>query len=460
MKSNQKMLRDLKKNLDSYAFTGLVSENLGIGTEDDKLSSFNDLSFRILQPETARRIYANSDILQNIVDMPAEDATREGFKLTSSLDEDGASKIILERLEELKINKILEKHLKNINMYSEGSLVIPIIRESFENHNDERLSINAIERIEGINVLDEDDFSLFVNNTEPLDINYHKIDRVFIRGQVIHPSRFMWDAYKYFPMENQGVSKLQKVLLACLALRITTWSLSTVMIEVQNKVLKVADLDSYADQDNMPDFANTKTSKRTLVINKMKRWMTSSKMLVIDKDDSYERQMYNVTGLKETTDFLFQYLSAVSKQSQASIKGQALGTISGSDTDAKQYASKLRSDEQESRSRPIIEYIINLIKNEKQGKYYKKFGLLGTQINFKLEFNQIWKADETENSVNRLRDSQRGQVDISTGVRSADQVQAELYPENIEEPLPEMPENLTAKEIADMQREHQRLLEF
>jgi len=49
----------VKANLDSTF--GLISENLGIGTATDKLTSFNDFNFRRINPEEARRIYANSD---------------------------------------------------------------------------------------------------------------------------------------------------------------------------------------------------------------------------------------------------------------------------------------------------------------------------------------------------------------------------------------------------------------
>jgi hypothetical protein len=97
---HKEVAKEIKQNLDSYAFSGLVSEALGIGTEADKLTTFNDYSFKRMQPTTARRLYASSDILQNIVDIPALDATREGFELTSNWDDEGASDLMNERLEE------------------------------------------------------------------------------------------------------------------------------------------------------------------------------------------------------------------------------------------------------------------------------------------------------------------------------------------------------------------------
>jgi phage-related protein (TIGR01555 family) len=437
----QHLLKDLKSKLDSYAFTGLVSQDLGIGTADDKLTSFDDYTFKYIAPSTARRIYANGDVLQNMVDVPAMDATREGFELTSEYDEFDASKIMTKRLQELCIDDVLRDHLENIATYSRGSMVMPIVDEYLPLQSHDMLSINLIRRVEAINVLTEDDFTFIFNTTDPFKASYLRPMQTMVRGAIVDPTRFQWGVYKYFARENIGVSLLSKVLLACLALRVTNWSLASVMLEVQNKVLKVSNLDNYAQQDGGVDLRGNTATQRDNVLTRIKRWMTTQKMMVLDKDDDFTRQMYSASGTKEATDFFWEYLSAITGYPKATLIGQPLGAITAADVDARRYAQKVRSSLQFKYCLPVLRYVINLLKFEQSGEFYKKFGMRAADIHFDIDFKQIWQANEQEQAQIKLTDSQRGQVDVQNGVRSADQVRAELYPDLDEFEFPVLPEN-------------------
>lgn len=428
---------------------GLLSTSLGIGTSEDKLTSFDNFSFSSLTPTAARRLYANSDIMQNIVDIPAFDATREGFTLKSEYDDQDASKIMMDRLEELNIKDLFREYLEAYSIYSRGVLFYPILKEGIKTDLNQRLSINNIERVEGINVITEDDFNFQFNTYDPFSVSYLKPEYTAIRGINVHPSRFRWAVYKFFPRDNTGVSMLEKVLLACLALRVTNWSLASIMVEIQNKVLKVENLDSYVNQNVSPDFKEQGVTKRSSLIDMAKQWLTSSKMMVIDKDDSYERQIYSATGVKEATDFFFEYLSSVSNRPQAVIKGQAMGTISSADVDQRRYAERVRSHEQKRVLEPVLKYVIQILKNEQSSEFYKVLGSASEDIEFEIEWNQIWQPDANEESQIKLRNSQRSQIDISTGVRAPDQVRRELYPELKDEPLPEIPEDIEEFKIPE-----------
>jgi uncharacterized protein len=434
------LLTDLRSKLDSYAFTGLVSQDLGIGTADDKLTSFDDYTFKYIAPSTARRIYANGDVLQNMVDVPAMDATREGFTLTSEYDEFDASKIMTKRLQELCIDDVLRDHLENIAMYSRGSMVMPIVDEYLPLQHNDPLSINLIRRVECINVLSEDDFTFIFNTVDPFKASYLRPMQTMVRGDVLDPTRFQWAVYKYFPRENIGVSLLSKVLLACLALRVTNWSLASVMLEVQNKVLKIENLDNYAQQDGGLDLRGNVATQREGVLQRIKRWMTTQKMMVLDKNDDFSRQMYASTGTKEATDFFWEYLSAITGYPKATFTGQPLGTISAADVDARRYAQKIRSSLQFKYCLPTLRYIINLLKFEQSGEFYKKFGMRAADIQFDIDFNQIWQPNEQEEAQIKLLNSQRGQVDIQSQIRVPDQVTRELYPDLDEFEFPVLPE--------------------
>lgn len=437
----RELLKDLRSKLDSYAFTGLVSQDLGIGTGEDKLTSFEDYTFKYIAPTTARRIYANGDVLQNMVDVPAIDATREGFELTSEYDQWDASKIMTKRLQELCIDDVLREHLENVAMYSRGSMVMPIVDEYLDLKSEDMLSVNLIRRVEAINVLPEDDFTFIFNTTDPFKASYMKPRQTMVRGQVLDPTRFTWGVYKYFARENVGVSLLSKVLLACLALRVTNWSLASVMLEIQTKVLKVENLDNYAQQEGGVDLRGATATQREGVIQRVKRWMTTQKMLVIDKADDFSRQMYSASGQKEATDFFWEYLSAITGYPKATFTGQPLGTISAADVDARRYASKIRSERQFKYCLPVLRYLINILKFEQTGEFYKKFGMKAADIHFDIDFKRIWQPNELEAAQIKLTDSQRGQIDIQNQIRQPDEVRQELYPDLEEFGFPVMPEN-------------------
>ncbi len=79
-------------------------------------------------------------------------------------------------------------------------------------------------------------------------------------------------------------------------------------------------------------------------------------------------------------------------------------------------------------------------------------------INFDIDFNQIWKSDEIEEADIKLKNSQRGQIDITSGVRQPDQVRKENYPELAEEILPTIPEQEDGDDILEAQQQEGKLL--
>ncbi|WP_154644855.1 anti-CBASS protein Acb1 family protein, partial [Leptospira interrogans] len=89
----------------------LYSEVTGRGTEIDKLKQLAPAS-RIFDPEECRSWYRANGFLANIVDAPAEDATREWITIRTNLDKEddksSISRLIQNRLTELGFREKLK----------------------------------------------------------------------------------------------------------------------------------------------------------------------------------------------------------------------------------------------------------------------------------------------------------------------------------------------------------------
>ncbi|EMF82106.1 TIGR01555 family protein [Leptospira weilii serovar Topaz str. LT2116] len=378
-----------KKGKIEARFDGLADTLTGRGTEIDKLKQLKPVSY-FFPPEECRAWYRANGFFANIVDAPAEDATREWITIKTNMDgadnELNVSRLIINRLEELKLQQKLKDLIRFSRLYQEGGFLFyglnaPVPQTTL---NIMEPVPNEINKIAYINVFGPDRVALTERNLSPLAASYH-IPDVRIDGYLVHDSRYSWLCPSYVAEDGRGVSVIETVITAIIAQDTALHSISSMLYETGAKVFKSKKVDELGQAD-MRRF-----------LRELRAVLSSQSLVAIDGDEELVRLESNLnsTGLKDSLEFIFENLAGLSRIPKSRLNGQAQGTITSGQFDFRSYYDDIARD-QENDLRPIIEKAIKLIIRERQGEIYRKLNGQIESLDWQFEFNPLWKLSEKE----------------------------------------------------------------
>lgn len=395
-------------------FDGFSQEEMGIGTGKDKLQKVKPVA-EFMTVSDSQNWYLSNGFMQNIIDIPAEDSTREWIEIETNKDDLNISRLIQNRLEELQFQRKLKDLIRFSRMYNQGGFLYygidhPIPQTDVILEKPIPLDLN---KIDYINVFSPSSVVLHESEYNPLSKNYHNLD-LKINSLKIHPSRFNWLVISFIPEKNTGVSVIQTIKDAVIAQGISLWSISSILSELSIKVFKSPQVDSSSPEKLYELLALIRTS------------ISSQGVFAAGENESLERLEANVPGLKDIFDYLLENLSGLAKIPKSRLSGQSQGTITGGQYDLISYYDSIAKF-QEIELRPILEKAILLIINERQGEIYKRLNGNINSLDWKFDFKPLWKLSETEESDIKLKQSQTDQIYISTAVLSPQEVRSKRF---------------------------------
>ena len=406
-----KLLNQLGRVNDS-----LYSSSLEIGTTQDKLEMLNEFRYMYISVDEARSIYAAGDILQNIIDQPALDATKEWITVATTIDKEHewVSKYIMDRLDQLDAKKICTNYLKMRRLYPYGAFVLYHIDEIGSAFESEQLKLENIRKIEGINAVGDHEFDLVFNYEDIRSLNYNKLEYLSFGGTYFHGSRFNWSNIKYFPRDKMGVSMLHRVLTPIRGIMVCGWSIASMMLETQFKIWKLKDFEL--------------TDESGQLIKGYNQLLTTQKSIFLNTESDFIKNQYQAAGVEEGERVLYNYLSAASIMPQSKIKGQSQGTLTSADVDEKRYYDGVKATEQ-----PVIEKMLNRLITyiiwEKEGLIYKNFGSKVEDMQFTITFNPMYQEDPKEKEQFMGLKQERLLRALEKGIVSKEYIQSEVYPD-------------------------------
>jgi phage-related protein (TIGR01555 family) len=390
----------------------------------------------IISESVALSYYIGNGFAQNIADIPAEDATREGITIETDLDETkGVNELIYERMEELKIQSKMEDLVRYSRIYPKGSMLYYAVSGGDELQTDEMLKEplpDKFKRIEFINVNDRMQNVKFrnQNQTDWTKENYN-VFTLFTKGNEIHPSRYSWLVNSWIPEKQSGLSVMQTIREAMIAQANSLWSVATIMNTLAINIFK-------SDEIAMLDI-----TQKAELLTKIKHLLITHSTMLLKNDESYEQLSFNADGVKEMYDFIFDNLGGVSRMPKNILLGKAHGVVTAGEYDTLNHYANI-SRFQELKLRPIYDKIIKLIIRESEGATYKAIG--GQKdFTYSFTFNTLWKLDPLSESDTNLKNSQRDEIDYNIGkvssfeLRELDERYKHLDPFTTERP-PEPPE--------------------
>lgn len=395
-------------------FDGLSQSEMGMGGIRDKLDKITPTSTSMSVTE-AQNWYSSVGDIQNIVDIPAEDATREWIEITTNRDDLKISRLIQNRFLELGFKEKLKELIRYSRMYSMGGFLYYGI--------DSEIPETAVviekpmplefKKIDFINVFSPDKVNVNTDLTDPLGISYHRPD-VRINSIKVHPSRYHWLIQSYLPEKNTGVSVIQTVLDAVKASSIGLWSISSVLSELSIKVFKSPSVNS---EDPVKLFE---------LIAVIRQAISTQGVFAAAENESLERLNINIPALKEILDFILDKISGLSKIPKSRLSGQSQGTLTGGQYDLVSYYDSIAKF-QENQLRPIIERAINLIISERSGKVYSALGGKIQSLDWDFKFKNLWKLSEMESADVGLKTAQADKIYVETGVLAPSEVRKKRF---------------------------------
>lgn len=422
MKGKNSKYNTYKNNRNSgsdHRYDSLMDLSTGRGTSLDKLEALRPKVHNI-PPTAMREWYLANGFVQNIIDAPAEDATREWITIKTNRDSDlSLSRKIINRMSELKIQSKIKDLIRFSRMYSEGGFLYYGIKSDLP-QTDSLLNTAIpaqILKLEYLNVFGPDSVSINHQGYNPLSSDYHRPE-FSVSGVRVHTSRLEWLVHSYIPEERKGVSVIETILDAVKAQDTALWSVTSVIYEMAVKVFK------------SPDIIGMDPEKVAAFLAKMKAVINTQAAVALGKDEELTRIQDPgiANGIKQLFDFIFENLAGLARIPKSRLMGQAQGVITAGQYDLLTYYDTVAKF-QELEMRPIVEKIIKLVINETEGEIYRELAGETDSLDWEFEFNPLWKLAPQEAADIDLKNAQSDQIYMTTAVLSPTDVRSKRFKE-------------------------------
>ncbi|MBN2157913.1 MAG: DUF1073 domain-containing protein [Spirochaetes bacterium] len=408
-----------------HRYDGMMDTKSGRGTSKDRITVMT-ANPRRFTPTEMRQWYLASGFIQNIVDGPAEDATREWITIKTNRDDDnqetgtkglGISRIIQNRMTELGFREKLKDLIRFSRLYNEGGILFfgimankpQVAAELATQMPEEIISLDYI------NVISPDYFTINDVNIDPLSKIYRQ-PKISVQGKEVHLSRLSWMVHSYLPEERRGVSVVETILDAILAQDTSLWSVNHLVYMMGLWIFK-----SQKVEDLSPD-------KLAEFLMKMQAMISTMSFAGIAKDEDISRvaNMDVNSNLKQLFDFIFENLAGLARMPKSRIMGQSQGVITSGQFDLLNYYDNIAKF-QELECRQIIERVISMIVREKNGPVTKALGGSSEGLDWEFTFNSLWRIGPIEQSDIDLKHSQSDQIYITTAVLGPEEVRERRF---------------------------------
>ncbi|WAD02599.1 DUF1073 domain-containing protein [Levilactobacillus brevis] len=362
------------------------------------------------------QLYRGNSMARNIVDIPAEDMTRNGWHI--KMDDNSLAAKYEARLNELNAQKRFKDLYRYSRLYRAGYIAISTT-ESWNYGLEDPLNPDRLLRISFITAFsskkvnetkfDDDVFSPTYGQALSYQINNGTAD---VQGsnyygvQQVDKSRLLRQQELRFEDETEGISLLETIYDILMTMDTGLYSVGEILYDYVFKVFKSPSVDD-TSPDKLLQVGAAASSK----------FRTESTALISDKDE-LTKESTNVGGIDSLLDFLWEYLSGAARMPKSVLKGQEAGTLAGAQYDVMNYYSRIASD-QENKMRPQLEYLLKLLMRASD----ECGGSLDPDtVNWSIEFNPLWSVDSQTDSQIRLANAQADQIYIQNGVQGPEEV--------------------------------------
>lgn len=345
----------------------------GLGTRLDKRVG-GELMWRPMADLEVREHWLADDVTKRIIEVLPREMMRAGYKLKIADDSDDAVGELMTQAEELKFDTQFQMALNYRRAYG-GAALFPVI-DGAQGDLSTPLNKTGIKRVLAFHVFEPrelypvDWYNDIGNPKFGMPMSYRLVP-VLSGGmpapqtmQVVHESRFITfmgtkvsRIYQAGDRYGWGGNVMTPIRDVVRDFGLTWGAVSALMQDFAQGVLKIAGLSELVigDQDRV-------ARDRLAQIDLLRSFM---KMIVIDKNDDFERKQTPITGLADILDRMKGRLAFAADLPQALLFGESSsGLDSSSEGDREFMYDRVRGGQQEVQSQLEQGYQFLMLQNE------------------------------------------------------------------------------------------------
>lgn len=431
---------------------GLQNVVAGLGTERDK-SSYTGYGIAHQQDQfTLSNMYRLSSLAAKIVDIPADDMTREWrtFGVVEDDEENGSTTTsTLEKAErQLGVKPKITEALKWSRLFG-GSIIVIGMKDGLH---DQELNVERVKKgdLKYLLVVDRHQISTTGRLVaDPASSHFGCPEFYTITGMglsssvKVHYTRVLRFDGKKLPYQARqqnnywGDSILQATMAEVKNKDTVSAAMVTMLFEANVDTVSV---------EGLADLLASKDGEARVV----KRWQTGimmkglHRLLLLDATEKYERRQYTFSGLADLFNAFMSDVSAAADIPATRLFGRSpAGMNATGDSDTRNYYDSL-SSKQETDLRPLLEYLDEIFIRSTLGSM---------PPDYSFDFVPLWQMSQTEQATIDKTIADRDKVYLDAGVITEVTVAKGLkargtYPisqediellEEMDEPLPPEP---------------------
>lgn len=390
--------------------------------EHDNSQDYTVLNDRFKHDAIARRVVAK----------PAEDATRNGWRLVIP-DDSAKQDAYQDALDKLRLNDVLTQQLIYQRLHGDGYITFGI-DEKNNNKGDLKKPLipENIRDVTFVHAFGQNNIQYTQYNDDPTDINYKKEQRITItstqsgvtyndkgmqvtnskisEAMAIDKSRYFHISLDKFEGDATGTSIITRCNEQLKAMNIAIENAGKMLREFTFKVYKS---DKLLDEDD-EDFENK--------VEAMAQIMNTESIAFIGNDDEVVKVATPVSGIDTLFSFIWQDLSAACNIPKSVLTGEQAGSLAGASQDVVNYYDTIKSM-QETLLKPEIEYIVKLLmcaENVAGGQEDPD------ELEWHIEFNPLWSPDDKTQSETLVNHVNAASTLVGAGIYDPDEARQML----------------------------------
>ena len=386
-----------------------VLTGLGVCGRDKKQNGVFRIS-KIFQPQELDQLYRSDGLMKLIIDIFAQEMTRQGWTLEGDVE----SKVS-RKCEELRCNEAMINLIKWARLYG-GAICIMGIADGLPL--DQPVDEEGLRDIQWLRVFDryqaysrDGTFESDLNSPNygypnVYTVNDNRTGAVFY----VHYSRILRMDWNVLPPRwqnfNQGWGDpLAQSIYEELRNYSTAFSNTATMFEdFVNSILYVP---------NLAEIMASQCGDQTVMkrLNILALTKSNTNMCILDDNERYEKTSTNVSGIADLIDRFMHSLSAVVKIPVSLLFGRsAAGLNATGDNDVRNFYDAIKQD-QEGKLRQCLEKLIRYIMISKDGP----FGGVEPE-EWSLQFIPLWQNTEEQTAIVRKITAETDALYIDRGV--------------------------------------------
>ncbi|SFP18397.1 DUF1073 domain-containing protein [Salibacterium halotolerans] len=401
-------------------YKGDFMQTAGKGGEQDPLVRQQAGDWALLSDEEITRLYAGNQIIQNIVDIPAEDATREW--ITLEMEDEKLARALEKRLETLNAPEAIEKMVAYDRLRGDGFVSIGVTQGGRQWTLDDPINIKSLRSIDYLHPFSRLKLTKFLINVDPFDPSFGDVEKYQINPghttmddsplqRDVHKSRLLHLQTKRIEDRDWGQSILEPMKDIITVFDTSLWSVGQILYDFTFKVFKSNQAEGMTKED---------MREAQMLMDYMFR---TEALAIIESDEELKKEATQVNGVEQLLTFVWDVLAGSAKMPKSHLLGQQSGTISGAQYDSLNYYARIAGT-QENFLRPKIEYLVRLLlwaSDEPGGQ------IDPDTIDWKVKFNPLWRLDDQTDADIRKKQAETDSIYLKNQVLTPDEVRQKRF---------------------------------